>query len=48
MKIRPSFCAAIVLWPALLHAQSGVEELRITVGKSIVLDYPTDIAPHFH
>jgi pilus assembly protein CpaC len=44
MKIRPSFCAAIVLWPALLHAQSGVEELRITVGKSIVLDYPTDIA----
>lgn len=44
MKIHPSLCAAIVLWPALLPAQSGVEELRITVGKSIVLDYPTDIS----
>ena len=44
MRFHPSLCAAIVLWPALLPAQSGVEELRITVGKSIVLDYPTDIA----
>lgn len=44
MKIHPSLCAAIVLWPALLSAQSGVEELRITVGKSIVLDYPADIS----
>lgn len=43
MNIR-HFCSAIVFWPVLLLAQSGVEELRMTVGKSIVLDYPTDVA----
>jgi len=26
------------------YAQSGPEDLRLTVGKSIVIDYPTDIA----
>lgn len=43
MNIR-HFCSAIVFWPVLLLAQSGVEELRMIVGKSIVLDYPTDVA----
>lgn len=26
-----------------LYAQSGAEDLRLTVGKSIVIDYPTDV-----
>ena len=30
--------------PALLLAQAGPEEVRLTVGKSIVIDYPADIA----
>jgi pilus assembly protein CpaC len=29
-------------WPAAVHAQN-VQELRMTVGKSIVLDYPADV-----
>ena len=29
---------------ALLFAQGGPEEIRLTVGKSIVIDYPADIA----
>src|SRR5271154_2965683 len=29
---------------ALLRAQAGPEEIRLTVGKSIVIDYPADIA----
>jgi pilus assembly protein CpaC len=33
-----------VLAPALLCAQSSTEELKITVGKSVVVDYPTDVA----
>src|SRR5215467_6509250 len=33
-------CAAAV--PGLL-AQSGTQELRMTVGKSVVIDYPSDI-----
>src|SRR5579863_4644531 len=31
------------LAPALL-AQSGTQELRLTIGKSVVIDYPSDIA----
>src|ERR1700721_2583846 len=27
-----------------LYAQAGPEEIRLTVGKSIVIDYPADIA----
>jgi len=29
---------------AIVFAQGGPEEIRLTVGKSIVIDYPTDIA----
>ncbi len=36
-----SFSAALA--PALL-AQSGTQELRLTIGKSVVIDYPSDIA----
>ena len=32
------------LAPAVLCAQSSTEELKITVGKSVVVDYPTDVA----
>ena len=32
------------LAPALLLAQSSTEELKVTVGKSVVVDYPTDVA----
>ena len=28
----------------LLNAQTSVEELSVTIGKSIVIDYPEDIA----
>lgn len=34
---------AVLLW-ATLAAQSGPEDLRLTVGKSIVIDYPADVA----
>src|SRR5437762_14140949 len=39
--------SALILWagaaaPGLL-AQSGTQELRMTVGKSVVIDYPSDI-----
>jgi pilus assembly protein CpaC len=36
------FLAANVLGPA--WSQSGPEDIRLTVGKSIVIDYPADIA----
>lgn len=34
--------SALVLLPASLKAQ-GAEDLRLTVGKSVVIDYPSDI-----
>src|SRR5882672_6173637 len=38
--------SALILWgtavPGLL-AQSGTQELKLTVGKSVVIDYPSDI-----
>src|SRR6266852_1530567 len=37
----PALMAVAVLGAA---AQSGPEELRLTVGKSIVIDYPADIS----
>src|SRR5271155_4988152 len=40
-----SLAAALTLAAAsTLFAQSGPEEIRLTVGKSIVIDYPADIA----
>ena len=45
--LAPLFRAAVlalcVAAPALL-AQSGTQELRLTIGKSVVIDYPSDIA----
>lgn len=35
--------AALVLFGASLPAQTSAEDLRLTVGKSIVIDYPGDI-----
>src|SRR5438105_12354212 len=35
------FCAGVA-GPGLL-AQSGTQELKLTVGKSVVIDYPSDI-----
>jgi pilus assembly protein CpaC len=38
--------ALTVLWAAaapVLLAQSGTQELKLTVGKSVVIDYPSDI-----
>ena len=36
--------ALVAATAVLLLAQAGPEEVRLTVGKSIVIDYPTDIA----
>lgn len=36
--------ALVAATAALLFAQAGPEEVRLTVGKSIVIDYPADIA----
>lgn len=41
IHFAPALLAATA---ALLFAQAGPEEVRLTVGKSIVIDYPTDIA----
>jgi len=30
--------------PGVAHAEAGVEELQLTVGKSAVIDYPADVA----
>lgn len=35
--------AALLVCPFLVFSQTGVEELRMTIGKSIVLDYPADV-----
>jgi pilus assembly protein CpaC len=45
-SLRPIQIAVLVFTaglPALAPAQSAPEDLRITLGKSIVIDYPTDI-----
>lgn len=36
--------AVLALSAAGLHAQSSTEDLKITMGKSVVVDYPTDVA----
>ena len=43
---RISSLSALLLFVAAnsVFAQGGPEEIRLTVGKSIVIDYPTDIA----
>src|SRR5579871_3512937 len=43
---RLSLSCGLLLLAAVtpLFAQGGPEEIRLTVGKSIVIDYPTDIA----
>src|SRR5438094_9984112 len=39
--------ALAILWAGVaaprLHAQAGTQELKLTVGKSVVIDYPSDI-----
>lgn len=35
--------AVLLVCPFLVSAENGIEELRMTVGKSIVLDYPADV-----
>lgn len=40
-----SYVSGLLIVAATLgYAQGGPEEIRLTVGKSIVIDYPTDIA----
>lgn len=39
-----AFAGALLLALGTLSAQTGPEDLRLTVGKSIVIDYPADIA----
>jgi Flp pilus assembly secretin CpaC len=43
---RFSFVSVLVVFAAAqaAFAQSGPEDIRLTVGKSIVIDYPTDIS----
>lgn len=35
--------AASMLAPATLRAQAGTQELKLTIGKSVVIDYPSDV-----
>src|SRR3954453_17076588 len=46
MQKQVGVTALAILWasaaPGLL-AQSGTQELKLTVGKSVVIDYPSDI-----
>jgi pilus assembly protein CpaC len=47
MRTRKQFWLGVFLvaaGAAVLSAQAGPEEVRLTVGKSIVIDYPADIA----
>jgi len=47
MRTRKQFWLGVFLvaaGAAVLLAQAGPEEVRLTVGKSIVIDYPADIA----
>ena len=43
---RVSFVSLLVVFAAAnsAFAQGGPEDIRLTVGKSIVIDYPTDIS----
>ncbi len=41
---RIGFCAVALIAAPRGSSQSGPEELRLTVGKSVVLDYPADVA----
>lgn len=41
---RIGFCAVTLIAAPRGSSQSGPEELRLTVGKSVVLDYPADVA----
>jgi pilus assembly protein CpaC len=41
--VRFVFCAALSAL-ALAPGQSGPEEVRLSLGKSVVIDYPTDVA----
>ncbi len=46
-RIKPLYIASGLLAVAafsMLFAQGGPEEIRLTVGKSVVIDYPADIA----
>jgi len=43
-RLRITAALAAALAPALVCGQSSTEELKITVGKSVVVDYPTDVA----
>src|SRR4051812_12592047 len=43
LNLRPLVALAALALPAVtLHGQ-GAEDLRLTVGKSIVIDYPSDV-----
>jgi len=47
MRMTKQFCVMSALLAAAassLWAQGGPEEIRLTIGKSIVIDYPADIA----
>ncbi|MGI8743508.1 MAG: type II and III secretion system protein family protein [Bryobacteraceae bacterium] len=44
IRIFSAFTGALVVAFGTLQAQTGPEDLRLTVGKSIVIDYPADIA----
>jgi len=45
LKRRVSFALVLLLLATLcMFSQAGPEDLRLTIGKSIVIDYPADIA----
>ena len=43
-RMALSWAALAVLSASMASSQAGPEDLRLTVGKSIVIDYPADIA----
>ncbi len=43
-RLRIMAAVAVALAPALVCGQSSTEDLKVTVGKSLVVDYPTDVA----
>ena len=43
-RLRITAVLLAALAPTVVCGQSSTEELKITVGKSIVVDYPTDVA----
>lgn len=44
MRIASPMVAVLALVCLPMQGQSGAEELRITLGKSVVIDYPEDVA----